>query len=70
MSVVPVISKHRCINYCRVNKDYSNSMKTYVYLSVKCTLLLVHVTELDNYLTNSVHSIIIRDGTVMHVLTL
>ena len=49
MSVVPVISKHRCVNYCRVNKDYSNSnMRTVMYLGVKCTVLLVHVTELDN----------------------
>ena len=37
----------------------------YMYLSIKCTVLLVHVTELDNWLTNSVHGILEMEQSCM-----
>ena len=37
----------------------------YMYLSIKCTVFLVHVTELDNWLTNSVHGILEMEQSCM-----
>ena len=37
----------------------------YMYLSIKCTVLLVHVTELDNWLTNSVLGILEMEQSCM-----
>ena len=37
----------------------------YMHLSIKCTVLLVHVTVLDNWLTNSVRSMLEMEQSCM-----